>query len=205
MKICWINYKRYTFNPEDDWGDYDNGVYRKGVFDKRGYCYHHYRSYDGKRITTSEHRAKWIYFNGEIPDGYEVDHIIPISEGGTNKLSNLRICTHPDNMLNSKTRVKLSNAKKGNQWNKGVKHSEERVKKRANKIRGCKHSVESIIRSANGHKKAVVQYSKEGVFIKEWDSATDASKELGISKNGISRVCKNKLKTSGGYIWKWKK
>lgn len=31
-----------------------------------------------------------------------------------------------------------------------------------------------------------------------------AAKELGISEDGIGRVCKNKLKTSGGYVWKYK-
>lgn len=61
-----------------------------------------------------------------------------------------------------------------------------------------------MLRSANAHKKAIVQLSKENVFIKYWDSAADASRELGVSEEGIGRVCNNKLKTSGGFIWKYR-
>lgn len=199
-----INYSRYTFNAEDDWGDYDNGVYRKPVFNKKGYSIKHYRDNEGKRLTTLEHIAKWVYFNGDIQEGYEIDHIIPISSGGTNKLSNLRIVTHSENMLNEKTRVKLSNAKKGNQWNKGKTYTAEHKRKIGESNKGKKHPIESVIESANKHKKPVIQYSKEYIFIKEWESALDAAKELGISQQGIGRVCKNKLKSSGNYIWRYK-
>ena len=95
-----VDYNRYTFNAEDDWGDYDNGVYRKGFIDKNGYCYHMYKCNDGKRHSMSEHIAKWEYFNGRIPDGLEIDHIIPVRNGGTNKLSNLRLVTKKENANN---------------------------------------------------------------------------------------------------------
>lgn len=204
MRNYQADYTEYTFKAEDDWGDYDNGIYRFGCCDKRGYHYHNYRCSDCKWHPMSEHVAKWEYFNGKIPEGMEIDHIIPISEGGTNKLSNLRLCTHSENMLNQITREKSSISKKGNQWNKGKKQTEEQIKKRIEKIRGKKHHIDSVIRSANGHIKPIVQYTKEGVFLKEWNSAVDAAKELGISEDGIGRVCKNKLKTSGGYVWKYK-
>ena len=199
-----VDYSRYTFKEDDDWGDYDNGVFRKPIFNKKGYSIKHYMNNYGERIALLEHIAKWEYFNGEIPEGMEIDHIIPISEGGTNKLSNLRVVTHSENMLNPITRKKLSEGKKGNQWNKGVKHSEERIRKRVEKIKGTKHSLESIMKSANAHKKKILQFSKENVFIKEWDSAADVERELGIPSGCIGRVCKNKLKTSGGFIWRFK-
>lgn len=44
----------------------------------------------------------------------------------------------------------------------------------------------------------VVQYTINGVFIKEWESITEASKELGISN--ITRAISKKL-TAGGYRW----
>lgn len=49
--------------------------------------------------------------------------------------------------------------------------------------------------------KSVLQYDKEGNFIKEWKSAAEAKKCLGI--DNITIVCNGKRKYAGGYIWKW--
>lgn len=62
-----------------------------------------------------------------------------------------------------------------------------------------------VKRYPNSFSKAVLQYSIDGRFIKEWPSATDAS--LGLGKKiiaGIGMVCKGKRKTAGGFIWKYK-
>ena len=48
------------------------------------------------------------------------------------------------------------------------------------------------------------QYTKDLIFVKQWNSIKDASKTLKISHNNISSCCSNKLKTAGGYIWKYK-
>lgn len=103
MRNYYADYSRYSFNPEDDWGDYDNGKYREPYFNKLGYSSHSYLCDDGKFHNMSEHTVKWEYFNGKIPEGYEIDHIIPVRNGGTNKLSNLRLVTHEENMNNEIT------------------------------------------------------------------------------------------------------
>ena len=51
--------------------------------------------------------------------------------------------------------------------------------------------------------KKVLQFSKDGSFIREWSSISEANKELNISNGSISAVCKGKLKTTGGYKWKY--
>lgn len=102
---------RYSFEAEDDWGDYDNGNYRKPWFNKDGYSRKNYYCEDNEWHSVLEHVAKWIYFNGEIPEGYEIDHIIPISDGGTNKLSNLRLSTRKDNNNNPFTKINNSKAR----------------------------------------------------------------------------------------------
>lgn len=43
-----------------------------------------------------QHRIVWETFNGEIPDGYEVDHINDVRED--NRLCNLQLLTRLDNM-----------------------------------------------------------------------------------------------------------
>ena len=54
-------------------------------------------------------------------------------------------------------------------------------------------------------RKAVLQYSLEGEFIREWPNAYAASHGLGMSINGdIGLVCKGRKKSAGGYIWKYK-
>ena len=42
------------------------------------------------------HRLVWIAFNGQIPEGYEVNHINEVK--ADNRLSNLNLMTHKENM-----------------------------------------------------------------------------------------------------------
>lgn len=54
-------------------------------------------------------------------------------------------------------------------------------------------------------RKAVLQFSLEGEFIKEWPNAHAASHGLGKKINvDIGLVCKGKKKSAGGFIWKYK-
>ena len=50
----------------------------------------------------------------------------------------------------------------------------------------------------------VIQYNLNMQFIREWESMVDAARELGLSSACIGRCCKGKLKTSGGFVWKYK-
>jgi hypothetical protein len=50
--------------------------------------------------------------------------------------------------------------------------------------------------------KPIVQYDLEGNFIKEWQSATIAAKEIGLHPTSIRHCVQGKTNTSGGYIWK---
>lgn len=52
--------------------------------------------------------------------------------------------------------------------------------------------------------KAVIQFDKNGNFIKEWKSIIDAERELEYKKSHISQCCKGKIKTSHGYIWRYR-
>lgn len=49
--------------------------------------------------------------------------------------------------------------------------------------------------------KSVIQYDLDGNFIKEWRSAAEAKKFLGI--DNITVVCNGKRKQAGGYLWRW--
>lgn len=57
----------------------------------------------------SLHRIVWEAFNGEIPEGYEIDHIN--AKRDDNRLDNLRCVTHKDNCNNP---ISIENYKKHN-------------------------------------------------------------------------------------------
>ena len=53
--------------------------------------------------------------------------------------------------------------------------------------------------------KPVLQYDKNGIFVKEYHSIQDAERKTGVHQQNICMVCKGKLKSSGGYVWRYKK
>ena len=53
-------------------------------------------------------------------------------------------------------------------------------------------------------KKPVLQYSKTGEFIAEYQSIIDAERQTGCNNSHICDCCKGKYKSTGGYIWKYK-
>ena len=60
-------------------------------------------------------------------------------------------------------------------------------------------------RYPNSFPKAVLQYTIDGKFVKEWPNAMSVSRSLGKNINGdIGQVCKGKKKTAGGFVWKYK-
>lgn len=52
--------------------------------------------------------------------------------------------------------------------------------------------------------KAISQYTKEGVFIRDFDSANSASLFLGKNAGDITKCCKGTLKSAHGYLWTYK-
>jgi len=91
----------------------------------------------------------------------------------------------------------------------GKKHTLEVIEKcrlAAKKQVHTKQSKEKKSFAFRGEKNpralAVIQYSKNGDYIKEFPYIRLAKKETGATN--ISAACKGKLKMSGGFIWKYK-
>lgn len=61
-------------------------------------------------------------------------------------------------------------------------------------------------KTGNGHiAHKIIQYSKDGVFIKEWNNINEILKYLGIKYNSHIYKCINGKTTNAyGYVWKYK-
>ncbi len=56
----------------------------------------------------------------------------------------------------------------------------------------------------NTNAKPVLQFDTDNKLIAEWSSGRAASKALNIVKSGISNAVNGKIKTAGGFIWRYK-
>ena len=50
----------------------------------------------------------------------------------------------------------------------------------------------------------ILQFSKDGTFVKEWPSAKEAERQLGIPHQNICACLKGHYKSAGGYVWRYK-
>lgn len=57
----------------------------------------------------------------------------------------------------------------------------------------------------NKFSKPILQYSKNGGFLREYENAEEAYRDTGIASSHIRECCRGLRKTSGGYCWKFKK
>lgn len=96
-----------------------------------------------------------------------------------NCASNLEFCTHQYNSNYGTIKERLSKA------HKGKKKSQE-TKEKMSKTKSI----------------SILQLSKSGnIILGKWDSALQASNELGICRQNINKCLKGKTKTAYGYKW----
>lgn len=86
----------------------------------------------------------------------------------------------------------------------GRKHSEESKEKIRLAKLGKKQTAEVVEKRIQGQRIAIIQYTLAGEFVKEWRSAKDVMNEKGWDASSITKCCRGKLKSSKGYIWKYK-
>ena len=79
------------------------------------------------------------------------------------------------------------------------------LERKSKALKGRKLSEEHKRKISEAHSIPIIQYTKDGIFVRYWDSAKSASKELNINLGHIISSYQNKRKTCGGFIWKYKK
>jgi hypothetical protein len=96
-------------------------------------------------------------------------------------------------------------------WNNGIRDVSEIGKivklhkvnvikylKQGDLLNWCNYEL-TYSKGKNG--KSIVQLTKEGKYISEFESQAEAARKLGISAKSISNVCTGKKKSAGGFKW----
>lgn len=93
--------------------------------------------------------------------------------------------------ISIEAKEKISKSKSGNNNPNFGKHLSKETKEKLSKANMGKGS------------KSILQYTKDNEFIKEWIGAREAARILGIDSSSITKCCKGKIKSIGGFIWKY--
>jgi group I intron endonuclease len=130
----------------------------------------------------------------------------PLSESHRKKISE----SWKTRLVTEETKLKISMSHKGKKKSadhalnigkakKGFKHSEEsKLKMRKPKT----HIDYDKLYRKNA--KTVLQFNLDGTFVREWISASEVQRELGIKQQLVNSCCNNRVRKSKGFIWKFK-
>lgn len=99
--------------------------------------------------------------------------------------------------VNNEMKEKISNSlkeyfKNHNSPMLGKSHTEETRQKISQSLQGKIYP---------SHRKRVLQFTKDGQFIAEYPSQTEASLQSGVSQGNIGMCCRGERKSAGKYIW----
>lgn len=143
---------------------------------------------DGKKI--NHQSAVWIAMTfpelvqNKYFDGAEIDHID--TDPTNNNPSNLRWVDRHGQMNNPLTLSHLSESHRGKTL------TEEHRKKLSEANKNCPSKSRWVIKLSNNNE-----------ILHFYPSAKQAERETGVYNSNINKCCNGKLKTAGGYKWKY--
>ena len=195
----WQDIYYYDFR-KDEWVDY-RGLYQvSNLGHVKSLNYNHtkkerelkygidkdgYRNVILKGKQYKVHRLVAHMFISNPENKPEVDHIIPVSNGGTDIVDNLRWATDKENCNNKITLKNKSNATRGENNPMFGKHGKDNP---------LSIAIEKIDKNT-------------GEILKIYNSITEAKEDLGLKYDISIRQCLkgDKRKTAHGFIWKYHK
>lgn len=150
----------------------------KGSIWTNGYVLAKFKLKDGTRHPILWHKVIWQFFNGDIPEGMQINHID--ENKSNNALSNLNLLTPKEN----------------SNW--GTRN--ERLSKSLSEVK------KGIIPKATPPKQ-VYQYTIDGKLVRIWSSTMECDRS-GYGHQAVGKCCLNKFNRLGnniykGYMWKY--
>lgn len=124
-----------------------------------------------------------------------------VNDVGRKNMSNARIGKKPS----IETRRKQSEAKMGNKNHNYGKPKSLSTKNKIGKANSGKNSHWYGVKGKDNHRSIpVTQYDLNDIFVKHWNSATEAAIFLNISSQKICMCCMGKkYKKTGGFKWRY--
>lgn len=136
-------------------------------------------------------RVVWEVFYGEIPDGLEIDHVNTVRDD--NRVENLRLVTHRENLLNPITRPRRRMACAANGAKGAAAQPREQI-------------LRNLALGMAAHVRPIECLAKDGcLVIAVYDSVKEAEKATGAASSAIIAVAKNRAHTAGGFKWRYAK
>lgn len=106
-------------------------------------------------------------------------------------------------VVSKETREKISRSTKGKRLGEHrSKEAREKIRQ-ANLGKVLSEKQKKKIRENSGKNIKVCQYSLDGKLINIFNSQRKAARRLNIDSSSIVKCCKEKVKTAGGYVWKY--
>lgn len=168
-----------------------------------------YQKHYDRLIETRKNRVS------QIGEYYENHHIVMKSMGGTNDSSNLIKLTAREHFLahwllwriheNRQTAYAFSsfvNLFTGKNHEKRPKITSSRGYAEAREAYSKMHSERMTGELNSNRSKIVIQMDIEGNFMKEWPSAAEVKRELGICH--VTSCCRGERPVAGNFLWKYK-
>lgn len=159
-----------------------NGHILTGSTNRDGYHTLCLRCKDNKSRLYYHHRVVWFYFNGVIPDGYEINH--KDENKSNNSLCNLELKTRTDNIrYGTRTeRASITNS----------------IVQKGRKL--TKEHIEKLVLAKS---KPILQYNlKTNEPIRKWKNAKEIQKVLGYNSSYIGKCVRGLYDQAHGFGWK---
>ena len=205
------------------WGWVNENEWNKRVYQKwermfyRCYNEEFHKTKKGENYKDCTVCERWLTLSNFVEDvtlidGYDEERFIngelvldkDIKSGGKNKTYIIEQCLLTTHEANTREAVRT----RDNGYLQGKnnpmygKHHTEEVKRKISENHA--KPGEGKFGSEHHSSKKVAQYDKQNnELIKIWDSMMDVQRELGIDNASISKCCKGKLKSAGGFVWKY--
>ena len=157
------------------------------------YCKKQTKLYNSLVKYKYENHKFEIIWEGNVSEMYKYETLIGWGFDVLEKENlNLKLPKLGDiySVVSDETKKKIGNSRRGK------KQTQEARDKVSKSKKGKKLTLSHINNHAKAISKAIVQYDKDNNFIKEWQNAIIAGKELKINAGNITTCCKNKRKTA---------